>query len=176
MGHNLQALGTASLDTMAGLVTLALATDIPEGASPRCWDVEFLVGSVYSRPVLSSFYTYATTLSITGYSLGSGGLATFQYSGPEPTINEGFTLAGFLGSLSVLNGQVVYIEAATLSTFLAAVVNGPILTVNNFNANAVSSTGQFLGPNQGSNSTSTSWLNPGNITSPTAYASAISGV
>src|ERR1019366_1574678 len=101
------------LDTMAGLVTLADSKDVPEGASPRCWDVEFLVGSVISRPGLSSFFTYATTLSITGFSLGSGGLATFQYIGLEPTINEGFTLGGFLGALSVLNGQIVYVEAVT---------------------------------------------------------------
>ncbi len=62
MGHNLQALGTASLDTMGGMVTLADARDIPEGASPRCQDVDFLVGSVFTRDGLQSIYAFATTL------------------------------------------------------------------------------------------------------------------
>ena len=161
---------------MGGLITLAESKDVPEGASPRCQDVDFLVGSVCSRDGLRSFFTYATTLQITGFSLGSGGLATFTYNGPEPTINEGFTLGGFLGALSVLNGQVVYVEAVTLNTFMAIVVNGPILTVSGLTANGVSSTGQFLGPNQGSNNTSTSWTAPVNITSPTLYASVSSGI
>src|ERR1035437_7955529 len=132
MGHTIQQpIGIASLDTMGGLIAFSKPQDLPEGASPRTWDTDFEVGSVKSRPGLSSFFTYANTWQITGYSIGSGGLASFTYSGtPEPTTNEGITLSGFIGALSVLNGQVVYVEAVTLSTFMAVVVNGPILTVS----------------------------------------------
>src|ERR1035437_2997758 len=161
---------------MGGLIAFSKPQDLPEGASPRTWDTDFEVGSVKSRPGLSSFFTYANTWQITGYSIGSGGLASFTYSGtPEPTTNEGITLSGFIGALSVLNGQVVYVEAVTLSTFMAVVVNGPILTVSGLTANAVSSTGQFVGPNVGSLITGASWSSPSNISSSTAYASVVTG-
>ena len=174
MGHNLLQLGTATLDTMGGLTTLADPRDLPEGASPRNQDVDYIVGSVYTRPGLQSVYTYATTLNITGYSLGSGGLATFTYNGPEPTINEGFMLNGFNGVLSVLNGQTVYVEFVSMTTFIAFVVDGPITTASNLTAIAVSTTGVFSGPNTGTGTSST-WQNPGNISSPSAYASATTG-
>ncbi len=80
----------------------ASARDIPEGASPRNWDVDYGVGGVFTRPGLQSVYAYATTIEITGYSLGSGNLATFTYIGTEPTVNEGFLLSGFTGVLAVL--------------------------------------------------------------------------
>ena len=174
MGHQLTKLGSASLDTMGGLIAFASARDIPEGASPRNWDVDFQVGSVYTRPGLVSEYTYATTIQITGYALGSGGLATFQYIGVEPTINEGFFLNGFQGVLSVLNGQEVFVEAVDMTTFMAQ-VNGPLVTLNNLTASAVSATGIFVGPNVGSVATSTAWSTPTNIFSATAYTSATSG-
>ena len=46
MGHNLEQLGTASLDTLGGLVTFASPQDLPEGASPRNWDVDYIVTKI----------------------------------------------------------------------------------------------------------------------------------
>lgn len=176
MGHNLQALGTASLDIMSGLVTFATARDLPEGASPRNWDVDYSVGSVFTRPGLSSVYSFATVLRITGYSLDAyTGLATFTYVGPEPTVNEGFILSNFQGIYSVLNGQTVFVETFTMTEFTAFVVDGPSVAASNLNGSAVSTTGQFVGPNIGSIATSSTWNNPLNIFSPTAFASAVSG-
>ena len=176
MGHNLQALGTASLDTMGGLVTFASPRDLPEGASPRNWDVDFSVGSVVTRPGLRSVYSFATVLEITGYTLDPyNNLATFQYVGPEPTTNEGFILAGFQGIYSVLNGQEVIVESVTMTTFTAFVVGGPTTPASNLNATATSTTGQFVGPKLGSVATSDTWSNPNNIFSATNYASATSG-
>ncbi len=174
MGHNLAQLGTASLDTMGGLITLADARDIPEGASPRAIDVDFIVGSVFTRPGLESIYAYATTLEITGYSLLSAGVATFTYVGAEPTVNEGFLLSAFIGIFSVLNGQTVYVETVTSTTFTAFVTNGPVITASNLSGIAISTTGLFVGPNVGIGS-STSWSNPTNISSSTSYASVSSG-
>ncbi len=169
-------MGPRVFDCFSGLITLADARDLPEGASPRNWDVDFSVGSVYTRPGLVSAFVYANTWQITGYSLGSGGLATFTYVGtPEPTINEGMNLSGFTGALAVLNGTTVYVESVTLNTFMAQVVNGPILTISGLNASAVSATGLFVGPNQGSTATSTSWASPLNVFSPTAYTSTSGG-
>lgn len=176
MGHNLQALGTASLDIMSGLVTFATARDLPEGASPRNWNVDYSVGSVFVRPGLSSVYSFATVIRITGYSLDAySGLATFTYVGPEPTVNEGFILSNFQGIYSVLNGQTVFVETFTMTTFTALVTNGPTVSASNLNGSAISTTGQFVGPNIGSIATSSTWVNPLNIFSPTDFASAVSG-
>src|ERR1700691_4235912 len=113
MGHTITGLGTAALDCFGGLITFASARDLPEGASPRNWDVDYTVGGVSTRPGLVSVYTYAATLAITGFSLGSGNLATFIYVGTEPTTNEGFLLSGFSGPLAVLNGQTVFVEGVS---------------------------------------------------------------
>src|SRR5271166_89122 len=59
MGHNLEALGSATLDTMGGLITNANPQDLPEGASPRCYDVDFIVGSVFTRAGLQTVYSFA---------------------------------------------------------------------------------------------------------------------
>ena len=171
MGHSLTQLGTASLDTMGGLITFASPRDVPEGGSPRNWDVDYAVGKVFTRPGLRSVYSYSTVLLITGYSLGSGGLASFTYVGPEPTPNEGFFLSGFTGNLSVLNGQEVFAESVDATHFVAIVVNGPFLTVNDLTASAISSTGLFVGPNIGSMFNGPAWNFPSNISSATGYAS-----
>jgi hypothetical protein len=49
---------SVTLDTLGGLVTLAGAPDLPEGASPRNWDVDFTVGNVGTRPGLDSAFVY----------------------------------------------------------------------------------------------------------------------
>ncbi len=159
---------------MGGLCSLADPRDLPEGASPCCIDVDFIVGSVFTRPGLSSVYAYATTLVITGYSLNYG-VATFTYTGSEPTINEGFLLSGFIGNQSYLNGLTVYVESVGLGTFTALVDHANDGPVYNISASAVSTTGLFVGPNLGSIATSSTWVNPNNIFSPTAYASATVG-
>jgi hypothetical protein len=69
MGHNLAGLGTASLDQFGGLITEALPADLPEGASPRTWDTDFLVGSVFTRPGLASVYSFTNCLVITAVTI-----------------------------------------------------------------------------------------------------------
>ncbi len=174
MGHTLLQLGSASLDTQGGLITFAKPQDVPEGASPRCWDVDFEVGSVKSRPGLSSFFTYAVTIRITGYSLVYG-TATFTYVGVEPTVNEGFFLSGFTGNQSYLNGLEVFVETVGMTTFTAAVHHADDGPINGLTAFAVSSTGIFVGPNVGSLISGPSWTTPNNISSTTAYASVVTG-
>lgn len=53
---NPSAKNSVILSSFGGLVTEASPSDLPEGASPLNWDVDFLVGSVLTRPGLSSVY------------------------------------------------------------------------------------------------------------------------
>lgn len=174
MGHNLTQLGSASLDTQGGLVTFAAPQDLPEGASPRNWDVDYEVGSVLSRPGLASVFTFATTLSITGYVL-TYGIATFTYSGIEPTVNESFVLNGFTGNQSYLNGLEVIVESVTMTTFTCAIAHADDGPFSGLTATAVSTVGIFVGPNVGSLATGPTWSSPNNIFSSTAYASVVTG-
>lgn len=47
---------SVTLSLFGGLVTEAPSASLAEGSSPLCWDVDFLVGSVFTRPGLSSVY------------------------------------------------------------------------------------------------------------------------
>lgn len=180
MGHNLEQLGTASLDTMGGLVTNCNPSDLPEGASPRCYDVDFITGSVFTRYGLSSVYTYAATILITQVIVGSSNLATFSYTNGTPTVNEGFVLQNFSGSSSFLNGQTIFVLGVNLiaQTFTAD-VTGVLGTYINLSGSAVSTVGQFLGPNAptgaSQSGTGNAWTNPNNILGSVAYASVQSG-
>jgi hypothetical protein len=177
LGHNLEQLGTASLDTMGGLFLNCNPQDLPEGASPRCWDVDFIVGSVFTRAGLVSVYAYATLLSITEVVIGSGGLATFTYSGSTPTINESFVLGNFTGNAFFLNGQTIYVISFNqmLGTFTAE-VTGPSGTYSGQSGEAISTVGQFVGPNVPTaafdiDTENNPWSNPTGILGSTSYAS-----
>lgn len=52
--------GAQSVDLSAflGMLTNVEPESIPEGGSPICFDCDFLVGSVFTRPGLFSAYTF----------------------------------------------------------------------------------------------------------------------
>ena len=181
MGHNLEQLGTASLDTMGGLYAQANPQDLPEGASPRTYDTDFIVGSVFTRPGLVSIYTYTNTLNITKVIIGSGNVGMFSYNGATiPVINEGFLLQGFTGAAEFLNDQVVYVLATnTMLGIFTAVVVGPSGAYINLSGTAISTVGQFVGPNAPTVAVNAvldgvPWSNPGGILGDTSYASVAS--
>jgi hypothetical protein len=60
--HNLQGKSTVTLNTLGGLVAYAGPDSIPSGASPRCHDVDFAVGSVRSRFGTRNVYSFADLL------------------------------------------------------------------------------------------------------------------
>ena len=168
---------------MGGLITNANPQDLPEGASPRTWDTDFIVGSVFTRAGLHSVYTYTATLLISAVTLYNS-FATFTYTGNTPSVNEDFVLSSFTGVLSFLNGQTIQVEAVNpiTNTFVAVVVGGPPLgTFTGLSGIANSLVGNFVGPNPPSVAVSDSttggnaWANPDNIFSPSAYASVQSG-
>ena len=46
------------LDTFGGMVASARPEDLPEGASPRTWDTDFIVGRFIQRPGQQNLYSY----------------------------------------------------------------------------------------------------------------------
>ena len=160
---------------------MANPQDLPEGSSPRCFDVDFTVGSVFTRAGLQSVYTYTNTLQISELIIGSAvGIGTFTYSGPTPTVNEGFTLSGFTGLTYPLNGQTIYVISVNpiAGTFVADVTFSAG-TYTLLTGTATSTTGEFLGPNVPTSAVSTGtgnvWANPTNIMGDTAYSTTTSG-
>ncbi len=180
MGHNLEQLGTASLDCMGGFYTNANPQDLPEGASPRVWDCDFAVGSVFTRAGLASVYTYTQVLTITQVVVGSTGMGTFTYTGKTPTINEAFVLSDFIGQAFFLNGQtVVVISVNPIGMTFMADVTGNAGAFTNILGTATSTTGDFLGPNVPTSAVATgtgnAWVSPANILGNTGYASVSTG-
>lgn len=56
--HEPQAKQSVTLDQFLGLVSNASPESLPEGASSMTYDVDFIVGSVFTRPGLTSVYTF----------------------------------------------------------------------------------------------------------------------
>lgn len=183
MGHNLEQLGTATLDTFGGLITACNPQDLPEGASPRTWDTDFIVGSVFTRAGLASVYTFARALDITKVVVYAG-IATFTYAGTkDPVVNEEFILEGFTGSAQFLNQQDIFVSSVNTAanTFTATVQNPTEGTYSNQQATAVSLSGLFLGPNVPAVATEVevgdnAWSNPTGILGSVSYASISTGV
>jgi hypothetical protein len=61
MPHNPQGKQSVPLDEFLGLITNAQPESLPLGASPLCWDCDFVTGSVFTRPGLVSVYTLCFT-------------------------------------------------------------------------------------------------------------------
>src|SRR5271157_5761813 len=166
---------------MGGLITNCNPQDLPEGASPRTWDTDFIIGSVFTRAGLRSVYAYASNVEITSVVIGSGSLGTFTYTGRDPVVNEEFLLNGFTGSASFLSGQniVVIFVNAIAKTFIAE-VKGPAGTYTGLHGIAISTTGLFVGPNVPEVATDvpggTAWTNPNGILGNTSYASTAPGL
>ncbi len=68
-------------EAFLGLVTNAAPESLPEGASPLNWDVDYLVGNVFTRPGLDYVYTFTPPATnpfyyIKSYPLSDGELHT----------------------------------------------------------------------------------------------------
>ena len=56
--HSPQGKQSVFIDAFLGLITNAPPESLPEGASPLNWDVDYIVGDVFTRPGLVSVYTF----------------------------------------------------------------------------------------------------------------------
>jgi hypothetical protein len=154
--------------------------DLPEGASPRNWDVDYIVGSVFTRPGLANVFTFTDSLTITGYSIYAG-VITLQYtSTKQPTLNEGFLLSGFTGQTSYLNGQTIFVDEFDSTTIQAEISHADDGPFSGLNGTAASTTGAFAGPNLGGQanvvaSDGNVWTNKDGILGNTTYATATTG-
>jgi hypothetical protein len=72
------------LDTMGGLVATARAEDIPEGASPRTYDTDYIVGRVIQRAGEQSVYTFEENT----FGPNNGGVATDLMDESNPWANS----------------------------------------------------------------------------------------
>jgi hypothetical protein len=64
MGHQLIGRQSVTLEGFGGLITIANPQDLPEGASPRNWDVGFTIGGVGQRDgLVSSIVAPSTSLT-----------------------------------------------------------------------------------------------------------------
>jgi hypothetical protein len=77
------------LDTLGGLVSTARPEDIPEGASPRTYDTDFIVGRVIQRAGLKNVYTYSANT----FGPNNGGVASSVSTEGNPWSNPGNILA-----------------------------------------------------------------------------------
>ena len=118
--NNLVGAGSAALSTFSGTVTLAAPQDLPEGASPRNQNMDFNVGSVFTRPGLTNPFTYQDSSesgagnAVTTVSQGS------TWSNPSYVLeNEGFYASNTLLStrFTVSSVQVI----STISGFATVV-------------------------------------------------------
>jgi len=172
------------LDTLGGLITFASPQDLPEGSSPRNWDVDYIVGSVMTRPGLAPVYAFANLVNISQVTIASGDLGIFTYtSNSVPVVNEGFVLSGFTLSAAFLNGQTVIVLSVNATTFTGyvSVPAGFAGTYTNTNGTGTSTEGIFVGPNPPTiandvDSANNPWNNPTGILGDTSYASANVGV
>ena len=125
-------------------------------------------------------YAYTQVLTITNVSIYQD-VATFSYTGTfTPTINEGFSLSGFIGAAYFLNGQTIYIVSVNAASGTFNVnLNATSANYTSQNGTATSLTGSFTGPNAPNSAVSAGtgnvWQNPTNVLGDTAYASVTSG-
>ncbi len=151
--NNLVGAGSATLSTFSGTVTLAAPQDQPEGASPRNQNMDFNVGSVFTRSGLKNPFTYQDASesgagnAVTTVSQGS------TWNNPNYILeNEGFYASNTLVStqFSVSSVQVISTISgfATVVTFAENVpesVAGQIYTFSGL-TNYTALNGQYLTP------------------------------
>jgi hypothetical protein len=88
LGHDLKGRQSAMLETFSGTVTLAQPHDLPEGASPRNQNMDFSIGSVFTRQGLENPFTYQDGSA----GPNGGGNAADISVGGAPWANPGNTL------------------------------------------------------------------------------------
>src|ERR1700679_2722510 len=74
---------SVTLEVFGGIVTAADDHDLPEGASPRNQDMDFLVGKTKTRPGLTSAFNFDT------FTLGDPQTAVSATPTVNPWVNPG---------------------------------------------------------------------------------------
>src|ERR1019366_2216955 len=77
------------LDTLGGLVATCRPEDVPEGASPRTFDTDYIVGRVIQRAGLQNIYSYPAS----AFGLNGGGAVSDINTQGNPWITPNNILA-----------------------------------------------------------------------------------
>lgn len=126
-----------ALETYGGLVTLARPENIPEGASPRNQDMDYLVGSAETRPPLENVYSFKNAIS----GPNGGGSASAQ-----GWVNPANILAND-GSYAVWSGvspNTLNVEAFAFDLPATATPTGVVVSVKGFSNSNSTLTVQLL--------------------------------
>ena len=118
---------------MGGLITNCNPQDLPEGASPRCWDVDFIIGSVFTRAGLQSAYSFAG--EFVGPSVG-----TVATDVVDPSTNPWTNPSGITAALSFASTSSSHATTFTaLPTFITTLPmpNNPWINTSNITATGV---------------------------------------
>lgn len=104
--HNVTpALAPVPLEALLGLVTLASPDSLPEGASPRCHDNDYLVGETHLRPGTTSVYTFP------GEAVGLNGAgAAVDVGGQVPWADTEAVLIGGSGYATCSPGKQTLVD------------------------------------------------------------------
>lgn len=151
--NNLAGAGSAPLGTFSGTVTLADPTNLPEGASPRNQNVDFNIGSVYTRPGLTNPFTYQNAdesgpgNAVATVSQGSA------WTNPANVLhNDGFYALNTLlptqfavSSVQVLSTIAGFATVVTFASDVPAVVAGQVYSFSGLTSYAALN-GQNLSP------------------------------
>jgi hypothetical protein len=129
--NNLLGTAPAILDTFSGLITLADPTTLPMGGSPRNQNVDFNVGSVFTRDGLENIFTYENA------AVGpSPGTVAANLPGGTPWINpnavlsnNGFFASNTIAPLTTLDLDVLEIVHFAFSVPSTATVQGFSISV-----------------------------------------------
>lgn len=159
--HNLNGRTSATLDVFSGDVTLADPESLPHGGSPRCINVDFKVGSVYTRGPLMNPYTYENNDA--GPSAGGSAvdvsLGGNAWTSPSSVLTEGEFASSSITPLSlpIVNVQVlayhgVYYAIVSFGSNVPAYESGQQYTFSDVSGYTALN-GQVLAPFTGSGPT-----------------------
>lgn len=115
-----------TLSGMGGLITLADPNSVPEGASPRTHDTDFNVGSVHTRPGLTSVFPASTS------SAGPNGCTSATsstWSSPSNIENDdgSYTSFGPVG-----NSNLLTLQGFSFSIPTSDAITGILLTLHGY--------------------------------------------
>ncbi len=136
--HNINpAVQSVSLDTYGGLVAFIRPENLPEGASPRNYDMDFLVGSAQTRAPLQSVYSYAAASS--GPNPGQAAVSS-SWSDPSAILANG---AGY-ASVSASSANLLTVSEFNFSLPQTVTPTGITVAISGFCTSAVTLTVQLL--------------------------------
>jgi hypothetical protein len=170
--------GSVTLSNFSGLITGSSPNSLPEGASPRNWDCDYILGDVLTRPHLESVYSFGNSFSgpnpgsvavnrtLNGQAwLSPGGIllddSSPAYVGAAAANNisagsDGLDVTGFAFDLPATSGvtglsvTITGYSTAPVNIFVQLLFNGqPSGEVKTFRIYSNTSTFTFGGPTDG---------------------------